>query len=87
MKTGYRLPVHIVTIIFLIVTTGKALGQQAAIAPQFTGYKMTTPVPPGIECPDKVETRIGPLRFFDGFPDGASVEKLYDNLDFQRAVQ
>ena len=50
-------------------------------------YKMTTPIPPGIESPDKVETRLGTLRFFGGFPDQASVDKLYDNLDFQRAVQ
>ena len=49
--------------------------------------KMSTTVPPGIESPDRVETRIGTLNFFDGFPDAASVEKLYDNLDFQRAVQ
>lgn len=49
--------------------------------------KMTTAVPPGIAMPDRVDTRLGTLRFFDGFPDDASVEKLYDNLDFQRAVQ
>ncbi len=49
--------------------------------------KMTTTVPPGIEMPDKVETRLGTLKFFDGFPDKATVDKLYDNLDFQRAVQ
>ncbi len=48
---------------------------------------MTTPVPPGIESPDRVETRVGTLRFFDGFPDDATVERLFDNLDFQRAVQ
>ena len=56
-------------------------------SPPATEYKMTTPMPPGIACPDKVETRFGTLNFFDGFPDKASVEKLYDNLDFQRAVQ
>ncbi len=44
-------------------------------------------IPPGIGSPDKVETRLGTLKFFDGFPDKATVEKLYDNLDFQRAVQ
>ena len=49
--------------------------------------KMTTTVPPGIEMSDKVETRLGTLEFFDGFPDKATVETLYDNLDFQRAVQ
>ncbi len=49
--------------------------------------KMSTELPPGIASPDKVETRLGSLSFFDGFPDDASVEKLYENLDFQRAVQ
>ncbi len=49
--------------------------------------KMTTDIPPGIAIPDRVETRLGTLKFFDGFPDDATVEKLYDNLDFQRAVQ
>jgi hypothetical protein len=50
-------------------------------------YKMSTEVPAGIAIPDQVKTRLGTLKFFDGFPDDASVEKLYDNLDFQRAVQ
>lgn len=50
-------------------------------------FKMTTKVPPGIAIPDRIESRIGTLNFFDGFPDSASVEKIYDNLDFQRAVQ
>ncbi len=27
------------------------------------------------------------MRFFDGFPDDPTVEVLFDNLDFQRAVQ
>jgi hypothetical protein len=49
--------------------------------------KMTTTIPPGIKSPDSVETRLGTLKFFDGFPDDATVDKLYDNLDFQRAVQ
>jgi hypothetical protein len=49
--------------------------------------KMSTKIPPGIETPDKVNTRLGTLNFFDGFPDDKTVEKLYDNLDFQRAVQ
>jgi hypothetical protein len=51
------------------------------------GMKMTTPIPPGIAMPDSVETRLGTLKFFDGFPDKPTVEKIYENLDFQRAVQ
>jgi hypothetical protein len=30
---------------------------------------MTTDIPPEITSPDSVETRIGTLNFFDGFPD------------------
>jgi hypothetical protein len=59
------------------------LGTQA----QSPKMNMSTAVPPGIAAPDKMETRLGTLKFFDGFPDDATVEKLYDNLDFQRAVQ
>lgn len=50
-------------------------------------YKMTTQIPDGIKMPDQVSSRLGTLKFFDGVPDNATVEKLYDNLDFQRAVQ
>ncbi len=50
-------------------------------------YKMTTDMPAGVITPDRVETRLGTLRFFDGLPDEATVQLLYDNLDFQRAVQ
>jgi len=49
--------------------------------------KMTTPIPAQITTPDKVDTRLGTLNFFDGFPDDATVEKVYDNLDFERGVQ
>lgn len=49
--------------------------------------KMSNPMPAGVASPDRVQTRLGTLRFFDGFPDKLSVDKLYDNLDFQRAVQ
>jgi hypothetical protein len=31
--------------------------------------EMTTDIPAGIAMPDKVETRLGTLNFFDGFPD------------------
>jgi len=50
-------------------------------------YKMTTDIPASITTPDVVETSIGTLKFFDGFPDVATVQKVYDNLDFERGVQ
>jgi hypothetical protein len=48
---------------------------------------MSTDIPASIPIPNRVDTRLGTLKFFDGFPDAETVEKLYDNLDFQRAVQ
>lgn len=32
-------------------------------------------------------TRIGKLRFINGYPSDATVDKLYNELDFQRAIQ
>jgi len=49
--------------------------------------KMATNIPDGIATPDEVQTRLGKLNFFDGFPNKDTVNKIYDNLDFQRAVQ
>ena len=50
-------------------------------------YKYQTPMPDGVAAPDTLDTRFGTLNFFGGFPDKDSTDKLYDNLDFQRAVQ
>ncbi len=52
-----------------------------------TVYKYTTEIPSGITIPDKVETRLGTHTFKDGFPDDSTVQKVFDNLDFQRGVQ
>ena len=49
--------------------------------------KYATDIPQSITTPDSVETRLGTLKFTDGFPDDATVQKVYDNLDFQRGVQ
>jgi hypothetical protein len=55
--------------------------------PASPGLKFSTPIPPGVTSPNTVDTRFGTLRFFDGVPDQASTEKIYDNLDYQRSVQ
>jgi len=52
-----------------------------------TKYRMTTEIPDFITTPDKVETRLGTLEFFDGFPSQDTVEKCYDNLLFMRGVE
>lgn len=58
-----------------------------AWAQQPPKMKMTTDIPPGIETPDTLETRLGTLNLFDGVPDKQTAQKVYDNLDFQRGVQ
>jgi hypothetical protein len=50
-------------------------------------FKMTTEIPPGISTPDRLETRLGTLTSFDGVPDEATTQLVYDNLDLQRATQ
>ena len=34
-----------------------------------------------------VDSRLGPLGFEGGYPAPETIAKLYDELDFQRAVQ
>ena len=72
------------TLATALVCTLAAATAEAQTAPKM---EMTMDIRPGIVSPDKVETRLGTLNFIDGFPDDASVAKLFNNLDFQRAVQ
>ncbi|GAA1846217.1 DUF1254 domain-containing protein [Microbacterium koreense] len=49
------------------------------------GYN--TFIPGTITTPDRVETRIGTPDFTDGFPSDETAAKVFDNLDFMRAVE
>ena len=49
--------------------------------------KMTTQIPEGIATPDKLETHLGTLTSFDGVPDAATTQKVYDDLDLRRATE
>lgn len=73
-----------ITVVIILLTLPATWGTADA---QKAKYKMTTDIPASITTPDVVETSLGTLRFFDGFPDDATVKKVYDNLDFQRGVQ
>src|SRR5262245_33351803 len=74
-------------VLALVLTSLLASVGVPASAQDAPKMKMTTDVPRSITTPNSVEPRIGTLKFFDGFPDKATVEKVYDNLDFQRGVQ
>ena len=71
----------------LALLFGGALSAVGANAADLPKMKMTTDIPASITTPDSVETRIGTLGFFDGFPDDATTRTVYDNLDFMRGVQ
>lgn len=84
------MPIVLLTRVVLasIIVFGWAVCRAHAQQSETPGkYKYSTPTPPGVAIPDKVETRLGTLNFSGGFPDRETTEKLYDNLDFQRAVQ
>src|SRR5271165_450978 len=78
---------RLAAILAITASAGSGIAQPLTGSPASPGLKFSTPMPPGVASPDTVDTRFGTLRFFDGVPDQASTEKIYDNLDFQRAVQ
>jgi len=77
-----------------IKATALALSSYLLVACTATSPVSTTAVTPGfnnkipeqIMTPNKVITRIGDLNFYDGMPDKATLDKVYDNLDFIRGV-
>jgi len=90
--TRYGLAVCLVLGLLITITVGHSSGQQSSGAPASAPappatYKMTTPIPPGIATPNKVETSIGTLNLSDGYPAPETIEKIYDNLDRSRALQ
>ena len=78
VKTNLLLSLAFLGIAFLALSPAAADSRKA---------KMATKMPAGITAPAQVKTRLGILRTKDGFPDKATIEKVYDNLDFQRGVQ
>ena len=67
------------TSVLILASSAAAFGQNT---PGFNNK-----IPESILTPDHVETPIGDLNFFDGMPDEATVQKLYDNLLFMRGVE
>lgn len=64
-----------------------ALAAGSGCAKETPQIGVTTEIPEGIATPNEVTTRLGTLRLRDGIPDKATVEKIYDHLDFQNGVQ
>jgi hypothetical protein len=58
----------------------------ALVLPHMAAAQTAAAIPPSISTPDRVETWIGTLEFKDGAPSKATAEKVYDTLDFTRAL-
>ena len=58
-----------------------------AMAGQKVQEGYNTPIPSSIMTPDKIETRIGTLEFFDGVPTDKTAELVLENLVFLRGVE
>jgi hypothetical protein len=66
-------------------TTMSAIALVVAMGPAFG--QVSQEELDAISIPDKVETAIGPLEFFDGVPTDATISTVYDNLDRTRGMQ
>ena len=67
-----RLKVTASQVVIALVATVLTTQTQA----QSPKLKMTTDIPQSITAPDKVETSIGTLEYFDGVPQPKTVEWL-----------
>ncbi|KJF66366.1 DUF1254 domain-containing protein [Rhizobium nepotum] len=70
-----------------VVALFSFLSATSVVAQDSSKPKFKADVPASIQTPDTVETRIGTLKFADGLPDQATVQKVYDNIDFSRGVE
>lgn len=70
--------VNFVYLIMLLTTS-------LAICSVPDGYN--TPIPSSITTPDEVQSPLGTLKFFDGYPSNDTVVKIYDHLDYIRGVE
>ena len=87
MKKTRSILAALAAMLAMASTAGSTLAQPLTGTPAPPAFKFTTPMPQGVVVPDSVDTRLGTLRFQGGVPDQASTDRIYDNLDFQRAVQ
>ena len=79
MNTTHRIPL----ILMALVINGLGTSAQA----QAPKMKYSTEIPANVVTPDRTETRLGALEFVDGFPTEATAEKVWDHMDFSRAVE
>jgi len=72
----------------MVLTTGLIFGLTQGTSAQETPTPgFNTKIPESVLTPDKVKTRVGTLKFFDGIPTEKTAELLFENLDLNRGQQ
>ena len=83
MKTKY-----LFTLVLIWLMTTSAWAQQAGEINLFESAGSKQTAKDFKPAPDEITTNFGTLEFEGGaFPNKASVQKIYDELDLQRATQ
>ena len=84
MKTS--LLISSVATLLLLTACNDAQPEPLAHAEKDATPGFNIKIPEQIMTPDKVDSRIGQLTFFDGVPTGDTVATIYDNLDYLRGI-
>jgi hypothetical protein len=87
MTTRNMLSIYAALAALIMIASCAGTAQQVTGAPAAPEYRYSTPIPPGVATPNKVETSIGTLNLSDGYPEDDTVQKVYANLDRSRALQ
>jgi hypothetical protein len=77
MHQSNRFGTTLKTLLIGLAVLGSSAGVQAEVPPEALK---------AVSIPNEVQTSVGDLKFFDGVPTDATVEKLYENLDRMRGV-
>ena len=82
MKTKQLLTMVLALVMTMsLVTSVWAQASKIKMITQQPVMKMTTPIPVNITTPDKIESPIGTLEFFDGVPNRKTIDAVYDYVD------
>ena len=73
MRTLGRYPISTALALILIV---------GGVMPVSAQFKNSTPIPPSVPAPDKVETPFATVHLDDGFPDKESADKIYNGREY-----
>jgi len=77
----------VLSFVLIAATMLTVQAQKPKMVTQQPVMKMTTPIPENITTPDKIESPIGTLEFFDGIPNRQTIDAVYEYVDRARAVQ